>query len=66
MLTPEQEAAILFAMDWDGEQYTAEGASIPYQLTKQWFEKIITAALEEAVSKFEASHDRPLVVLQGE
>jgi len=65
-LTDHDTEAILFAMGWDGTQLTPEGASIPYQLTKEWFRQTLTSAVEEAVVNFEASHGRPLVVLQGE
>src|SRR4051812_14355861 len=37
-LTDKETEAILFAMDWDGTQLTPEGASIPYKLTKEWFQ----------------------------
>ena len=66
MLTPEQQDAILFDMEWDGVEYTAEGASVSYKLTKEWFAKTISSALEEAVLNHEASQLQPLVVLQGE
>lgn len=65
-ITDKETEAILFAMDWDGTPLTPEGASIPYKLTKEWFQLAITLALEEAVVNFEANHGRPLVVLQGE
>src|SRR3954470_7557577 len=41
-ITDKETEAILFAMDWDGTPLTPEGASIPYKLTKEWFQLVIT------------------------
>lgn len=66
MLTPVQREAILVDMDWDGTVLSPEGASIPYLLTKEWFDKTISSAIEDAVLRYEASHLQLTNTPQGE